>query len=246
MIRRKSSMEITRREVIASITIIAIMLLLGVVIAGRISEAMMDENEKYNKATKIETADLFRYGMDTSIGNAFVYGELKAVDAVTFPDIGGSHLSATKVTEKYTMHTRTVTKTVNGKTTTSVQTYWTWDRVHTEKIKAKKITFCGIEFDYSQFTELDETYVDTVPGSYHIRYVYYASSVQAKGTIFADLMNKNLGEGGARFFKNMTIAETVDYLESSSGLIAFWIVWIIFTGCAVYGFYYLDNRWLYK
>ena len=45
--------EITKREIIASISIIAVMILIGVLISGKISERQMDKNEVYNKAVKI-------------------------------------------------------------------------------------------------------------------------------------------------------------------------------------------------
>lgn len=84
--------DITKREVIASISIIAIMLLIGVLIGDKISDWQLDRNEKYNKAVKIETQDLFEYGMRTNIGNAFAYGDLLAVDTVTYPEIGGEYM----------------------------------------------------------------------------------------------------------------------------------------------------------
>lgn len=81
--------EITKREILASISIIAMMLLIGFVISGRISNYILDRNEKYNKAIKIESSDLFEYGMRTNVGYAFVYGDLKAVDTVSYPEING-------------------------------------------------------------------------------------------------------------------------------------------------------------
>ena len=92
--------EITRREILASISIIAVMILIGVLISGKISEHQMDENEIYNKADKIESADLFQHGMNTNIGNAFVYGDLEAVDTVTYPEIGGKYMDVKKVKER--------------------------------------------------------------------------------------------------------------------------------------------------
>lgn len=38
--------------------------------------------------------------------------------------------------------------------------------------------------------------------------------------------------------------ETIQYLETEWQLVLFWIFWIALTGFAVYGFYYIDNRWL--
>ena len=103
--------EITKREMLASISIIAIMLLIGLLIAGKISDYQLDKNERYNKAVKIETQELFEYGMRTNVGNAFVYGDLEAVDTVTYPEIGGEYMYIEKVKEKYTMHTRQVAHT---------------------------------------------------------------------------------------------------------------------------------------
>ena len=45
--------EITKREILASVSIIAVMFLIGVLISGKISEHQMDKNEVYNKAVKI-------------------------------------------------------------------------------------------------------------------------------------------------------------------------------------------------
>ena len=84
--------EITKREILASISIIAVMLLIGFVISGKISNYILDRNEKYNKANKIESSDLFEYGMRTNVGYAFVYGDLKAVDTVSYPEINGEYM----------------------------------------------------------------------------------------------------------------------------------------------------------
>lgn len=115
--------KITKREILASISIIAVLLLIGFIISGKISVHLMDKNEKYNKAVKIKERNLFEYGMRTDIGNAFIYGDLEAVDTVTYPEIGGKYMYVQKVEEHYTRHTRKVahTKTVNGKS----HTYYT-------------------------------------------------------------------------------------------------------------------------
>lgn len=123
--------EITKREILASISIIAVLLFIGFIISGKISDHLMDKNEKYNKAVKIEDQELFEYGMRTDIGNAFVYGNLEAVDTVTYPEIGGKYMYVRKVEEHYTRHTRKVahTRTVNGKSHTyyTTEVYWSWD-----------------------------------------------------------------------------------------------------------------------
>ena len=234
--------EITKREIIASISIIAMMILIGVLISGKISEHQMDKNEVYNKAVKIENTDLFQYGMDTNVGNAFVYGDLEAVDTVTYPEIGGEYMYVEKVKEKYTMHTRIVTHS-NGKTTyTTTETYWTWDRVGSEDIKCKEILFCGITFNSNKFDIPGTDYIDTIKESSHIRYKYYGTGTKFTGTIFTELKDKTISDNTN--FYNMNIEETVECLESDGGEIVFWILWIILIIVCVFGFYYLDNKWL--
>lgn len=108
------------------------MLLIGFTISGRISNYILDRNEKYNKAIKIESSDLFEYGMRTNVGYAFVYGDLKAVDTVSYPEINGEYMYIEKIEEHYNMHTRTVTTTDSkGKTHTRTETYWSWDYGYT-------------------------------------------------------------------------------------------------------------------
>ena len=239
--------EITKREIIASISIIAVMILIGVLISGKISEHQMDKNEIYNKAVKIENTDLFQYGMDTNVGNAFVYGDLEAVDTVTYPEISGEYMYVEKVKERYTKHTRQVahTKTVNGKTQTyyTTETYWTWDRISSEDIKCKEISFCGITFKSNKFDIPSTDYIDTIKESSHIRYKYYGTGTKFTGTIFTELKDKTISDN-TNFYNNMNIEETVERLESGGGEIVFWILWIILIIICVFGFYYLDNKWL--
>lgn len=239
--------EITKREIIASISIIAVMILIGVLISGKISEHQMDKNEIYNKAAKIENTNLFQYGMDTNVGNAFVYGDLEAVDTVTYPEINGEYMYIEKVKERYTKHTRRVahTKTVNGKTQTyyTTEIYWTWDRVSSEDIKCKEISFCGITFKSNKFDIPGTDYIDTIKESSHIRYKYYGTGTKFTGTIFTELKDKTISDN-TNFYNNMNIEKTVDYLESGGGEIVFWILWIILIIVCVFGFYYLDNKWL--
>lgn len=238
--------EITKREILASISIIAVMLLIGVLISSKISEHQMDKNEVYNKAVKIESQDMFEYGMRTNVGNAFVYGDLEAVDTVTYPEIGGEYMSVEKVKERYTRHTRTVTKTrtVNGKTQTYTETevYWTWDAIDRWSEHCNKVTFLGVEFDYGQIYKPSEHHIDTQKESSHIRYVYYGSDTKYTGTIFTNLRDKTIND--TSFYNGTNIEETVDRLESGGGVIIFWIFWILLTGGCVFGFYYIDNKWL--
>lgn len=239
--------EITKREILASVSIIAVMLLIGVLISSKISEHQLDANEVYNKAVKIDNTDLFRYGMDTNVGNAFVYGDLVAADTVTYPEIDGEYMYIEKVKERYTQHTRQVahTRTVNGKSQTyyTTETYWTWDRVGSEDEKCQEISFCGIVFSSNKIDLPSANYIDTIKESSHIRYKYYGIGTKYTGTIFTDLRNQTISDN-TKFYVDKNIEETVEHLEAGGGLIIFWILWIALIGGCVFGFYYLDNKWL--
>ena len=235
---------ITTREIIASVSIIAIMMLFGFLISAKIQERQMDKNEVYNKAVKVDNTDLFQHGLNTNIGNAFVYGDLVAVDTVTYPEIGGEYMYVEKVKERYTMHTRTVTHTDSkGNTYTTTETYWTWDRVDSEDIKCKEVSFCGITFSSNKFDIPDTNYIETIKESSHVRYKYYGTETKFTGTIFTDLKDKTISDN-TRLYRNMTIEETVEYFQSDGGQIIFWIFWIMLICGCVFGFYYIDNRWL--
>lgn len=240
-------MDITKREILASISIIAVMLLIGIYISGKIAEFQMDQNEIYNKAVKVESVDMFLYGMDTNIGSAFVYGNLEAVDTVTFPEIGGEYMYVKRIKEKYTQHTRQVsrTRTVNGKAQIyqTTETYWTWDEVERESVRCKEVQFLGIPFSSNKIDIPAADYIDTIKESSEIRYKYYGTGTRYIGTIFTELRDGTIADG-TRFYANMSIEKTVEYLEAGAGVIIFWIVWTLLMGSCVYGFYCLENRWL--
>lgn len=236
-------LEITKREVLASISIVAVMLLLGVLISAKITERQADRNEVYNKAVKIESPEIFSYGMRTNIGSAFVYGELEAIDSVSYPDVDGSYMYISKVKKVYTMHTRIVSNS-DGKTTYyTTETYWTWDYAGKESRKATTVSFCEISFPISKFELPDTRYIDTVYESSHIRYEYYGVGTAHTGTIFTSLSDNTISDNSP-FYENLTIDETVDQLESNAGVIVFWVFWILGMAAIVFLFYGLENEWL--
>lgn len=242
--------EITKREVILSITIIAIMFCIGIFITDKISDSVEDANAVYRKAQKFDDTDLFSYGMRTDIGNAFVYGTLNAIDGVTYPDISDDvYMYAQKVKEEYTMHTKTVshTRTVNGKTKTyyTTETYYSWDVVDRDSKKVKEVEFCGVVFPIDKIDIPSSEYLKTVKTSFDTRYKYYVVKKEYQGSIYTKLKDNTI-QDGTYFYKDMTAEELFQYkLEDATVLsVLFWFFWIIATGFLVYGFYALDNKWL--
>lgn len=238
---------ITKREILLSIAIIAVLLALGLWISDGITESQMDRNMVYDQALRVDETDIFEYGMRTNVGNAFVYGDLKAVDTVSFPEINGEYMTVRKIKERYTKHTRTVTKTrtVNGKTQTytEIETYWTWDEVDRETLRNERVTFLGVEFDRGKIEIPGMRYLDTIKESSKIRYQYYGTGTEFVGTIYTDLRDNTISDGSA-FYENRTIDQTIEHLKVPVGTIGFWIFWVFFMGGALYGFFYIDNHWL--
>ena len=238
---------ITKREIIFSIVILAIMLTLGFIIHGAIDEALMLEYQEYNTALRIDNdADMFNYAMSTNIGNSYVHGTVTTVDPVPCYEVGGEYSSVKKVKEKYTMHTRVVTYTVtvNGKsqTRTRTETYWTWDTVQTWRDHSTTIEFLEAEFAYGTISLPGENYIDTIKESSHIRYKYYGAPTTCDATIYADLRDNTISD--VRTYHNTSIEDAHKIMTSKGELVIFWVLWIPLTGGAVFAFVYIDNHWL--
>ena len=241
-------MEITKREIIASVVIVGIMLSIGFTISESIQQSLLEQYQVYDTAVQIDSEEIFRYGMETDIGHGFVYGDLKTVDPVTFPEFDGQYSYIKKEEQEYTRHSREVEEEYedsegNTHTRTVTEYYWTWDTMRTEKKTSTKISFLNVEFEYSKIPFPSSNYITTLKTGYHKRNVYYGTGTQFKGTIFSILKSNTINE--TSFFENKTISEAIEYLETGYEIIIFWIIWIILTAGFVIGFYYFENRWLH-
>lgn len=240
--------EITKREIITSISIIGFMLMIGMMLSDKISDSIKDSNEVYNKAIHIEDKDIFEHSMKTNVGNAFVYGDLVAVNPVSYDDIDGEYMYIKRIKEEYTRHERQVAYSCgkdNKSTCYRTEVYWTWDEVDREYKSTEKVTFLGVEFGFNQFNKPSTNYIDTVKKSSHVRYKYYGTPTKLTGTIFANLKDSNIGDG-VHLYNSYTTQQAYEIcIQSYIGVYGFWIMWIALTGGAVFGFYYLDNDWLY-
>lgn len=247
-------MEITKRKIIVSISIVAVMCIIGFIISGKITDYENDKSAEYQKAVHITDFELFQYGMETNVGNAFVYGDIQAVDTVTFEEIGGKYLYVEKIKERYERHEREVTKKdKDGKEYKVKEEYYEWDTESRESKHVEEIQFCGIVFPYGKINLPGDKYIDTIRGDREwswkseefvkVRYKYYGVSTNHTGTIYTRLAENTISDGSS-FYDNYTIEQALKSCTSGGINIFFWIAWILFTGACVYGFCYLDNRWL--
>lgn len=247
-------MEITKREIIVSIAIVSVMLVVGFFISGNITESQNDQNMEYNKAVKINDPQLFKYGMDTNVGNAFVYGDLKAVDAVSFEEIEGEYIYVEKIKERYEKHEREVTKTDSkGNKYTEIEVYYDWDIENIESKHSENIMFCGNKFPYDKISYSSRKYIETIYAykeyswksgeNVEVRFVYYGTPVSSTGTIYTKLSNGTISDN-SKFFKDYTIDQALESYTSEFENVVFWIFWISLIVGVVIVFYYYENNWL--
>ena len=236
--------EITLRELLLSFVILAIMVCSGFVISNKINEAHNNKVYDYQTALQIEDSDTLSYAVKTNIGKILAYGNIKAVDPVTFDELGNDTLysHASKVEEHYTMHTRTVTYTVNGKTQTRTEVYYTWDFYRSWEVCCTQVEFIDNVFNYNKIPFGYEEYITTDNFAPSKRYVYYGAPIESEGTLFAKVADNDLIE--TNFHEGKNIDETLENINKNIWGILFWIFWIILICGVEYGFFYLDNDWL--
>ena len=240
-------MEIKKREVIASVVIVALMLIIGFAISEKIRQSLLEDYQVYDTAAQVDDKELFEYGMETNVGYAFVYGELKTLDPVSYPEVSEKYSYIKKEEQEYRQHSRTVTKTYTdskGKThtKTEIEYYWTWDTMRTESKTATKISFLDVEFAYEKIPFPSSHQIDIVKTGYHRRNVYYGTETDFQGTLFTSLKENTINN--TKFYKDQTIAEAIENLEKGSEIVIFWVLWILLIIGLVIGFYYLEHKLL--
>lgn len=233
--------DITKIEIIFSVIIFSVMIILGLFISNKIEDSLIQQKEIYNKAIKIDSKELFLYGMKTNVGNALIYGDLVTVDAVADKYISGKYMSIKKVTEEYVRHTRTVS---NGKTTRT-EVYYEWEEKDTKYNTSKYVKFLDVEFPISKINIPEYHYKKTVNKNVKLRYKYYVVDSNYTGTLFTNLSDNTISDNSL-FLKNRNIESSINYLESGHdlALVIFWVCWIGITVALVVLFCLLKNKWL--
>lgn len=264
-------MEVTKREILFSIIIVALMAILGIFIGSKIVENNTERNEKYYLALKIgNNEEQFAYALKTRIGNCLAYGELNAVDFVTIPEVSGEYSYIEKVTERYTRHVRTENYTDSkGKTRTRTVVEYSWDTINREVNSSKEFEFLGVNFSNEisgqPISVLDISEIaaekDKIRGSYIYNDGFFESvgdtreKFYAAPKSFSGTMEVNFSEGALKSFNggdvikihsDKSIDDVISSLESDSkfSVAIFAVVWVIITISAVVGFCYLENKWL--
>lgn len=240
-----NGIEITFREILASAVIVLAMLILGTVISGNIKQMAMERKQEYTTAIDISSDDRFAYGLRTDVGRAFCYGTLSSVDTVSEDQIGGPYMYIYREEQHYNMHTRTVVHTDGkGHTYTTTEIYYSWDYAGSDTWHSQTVHFLGKDFDYGQIDMPGSEYLTTKYRGSSVRFEYYIRPVEYTGTMYATLTGHTIQD--ATFHDGMGIDQTRDLLMSGADgwVVIFWVVWIILTAAAVFGFCTLENDWL--
>ena len=240
-------MEIKRREILFSLAILAMMIGFGMWISSPILSKAVD---KYiEKASSVVVGDdsKFDYIRRTEVGNFIANGTLSVIDTIRVSELPKTYSYVKKQKERYTMHTQTyVTTDGKGHSQVHTRTYWSWDVVHTDVYKSKRGRFLGQPFEMEEvFSYFLHTARDTViKESSNVRYVYYTAPPSFDGIMVGKAEGKKYIE--PKFISGTTSDKYIEKAAKglNTGNIVFWIFWMILTFGLIFGFYYLENRWL--
>lgn len=240
-------MEITKREILYSLIIIIIMFVIGLSIFNKIEQSYLDKTEVYNKSLKIyNDKDIFDYAISTSAGNVLAEGSINAIDTVGYQnEVKGEYLYISKTTERYTMHTRTVTSVdSDGHSHTRIETYWTWDEIGFEDKISKNIEFLDHKMKSSDINLPHMSHIDTVKVESNIRNIYRGIPIKNSCVLFANLKDGKINNPVAHYDYN--INEFIETFNAHMWSHIFMVAWIMLTFVLILLFFYLDNNWLYR
>ena len=245
-------MEITKREILFSFIIMAIMVFLGMVISRPILSHSLSNALKTISSVQSKDSVTFNYIKRTDVGDFLAEGIINTINPVSIDDIEGKYQKIKKEKQEYRRHTETYTTTDSkGDVQTHTRTYWSWDTIHTDVWKSDSLLFYGNVFTYKDIRYNPAmTYLKTIKpkrGFFEteIRYKYYTAPMTEHGTLSGNISDKSFIN--LRFIKNQNIDSIIKESEETInvGPIIFWIFWLFLTGILIIVFCNAENRWLY-
>lgn len=264
-------MTITKREILVCIPIVCILLCLGLFIDSKIIESNLLSNEEYTKALKIDNDNnMFKYAIDTNVGNVINYGEFKVNDGVKDSWLKNDYMYIKKITEEYRRHHRTVCSGSGKTRSCHTQTYYTWDNVHSIVNNVSNIKFSDVNFNFDDFKKYPiyrlelskENVIDSLVNkiddnciyedkgwSHHVgdkRYYYRVINKSFYGTVFGETKDNKFLDKNELIIHDSNIE---DFMKSKDGWnlavrIIYWILYLVMSGLAIYGYLYIDNDYL--
>jgi hypothetical protein len=244
-------MEVTKREILISVSIIAVMIGIGIWISSPILSNATKKYEDIASSVVVSDAEKFGYLKRTNAGNFIAEGTLSVIDTVKIADLPKPYSYIKKDKEEYRSHVETYTTTDSkGNTHVHTRTYWSWDVVKTWNYKSERGKFLGEEFlmkEVFKYREKKEAVIKAKTGffEHETRYVYYTCPPSFDGIMVGNADNK--AYNGCKFIEGNNAEDYLKQAEKSinTGSVVFWVLWIMLTAGLVVGFYALENKWLY-
>ena len=237
--------------------IIGTLLIIGFVISGRIDRSIQVRNLKYHTAVHIVSEEDFKDRLESDNRFAFASGHLVAINPISFESAylslrhrpfnmpSGTYLQTRIEREHYTRHTRTVTETVNGKSKTKTEVYYTWDTVEKKADSVKSVIFNGVELSAHKFDmRFSMQQIDFMQEG-NDRWYFYAYKKEYDGIVFTELANQTMSDSSPFYIQYASDIDALEtHLTSTHELLIFWIIWSVLTLALAVAFVCIDNKWL--
>jgi len=238
--------EIKKREIAGSLIIILLALAIGFPLHGYIKERILIEAQVYNRAFKAQTIEQFRYGAQTSIGNALMFGVLSTNDSVSTEHAEGQYMSLEVIEQHYTMHTRIVTTTDSkGNVTTSTEIYYSWDNVGREEKSVETFSFYDFVGSVANLRASSDYITTDTHGS--DRWQVYGLPTSFSATLLVNLRDNSIlpiGNRGIEAYRDKTVDQVVSAKNSDAGVVIFDVIYALVIVILVAVFIAADNGWL--
>ena len=244
-------MEITKREILFSSIIIAVLLGIGILISKPITTAATDNALNVASAVRVDDSNKFGYIKRTNVGTFLAEGELIANDTIRLLELSRGYSRVVKIEQEYCCHVETYTTTDSkGRTTVHTRTYWSWDDKKRDDFSTEDFTFLGEKFTAREIRYGIPTVMDTIIYNRKVfgndrRWVYHTAPITVEG-----MMEGNAADGkynDLKFRRGAKIERVVELAEKriDTAPIVFWVFWGLLIVGAVVLFYVAENHWLY-
>jgi hypothetical protein len=244
-------MEITKREILVSTLILAVMVGIGVWVSSPIMRGSTERYLDTMSSVSVTDSAKFDYIRRTDVGRFVAEGTLSAIDVVTIPELPRPYSYIRKVQEEYRLHTETYTTTDGkGHTTVHTRTYHSWDEIRHWTYETDSVSFLGQHFkakEVFRYRPAKDTTIKAEKRLFHddTRFIYYTCPITYDGIMTGTAKDKTYNE--PHFKEGKTVDWYFKDAEASlqGGYILFWVLWILLTGGVITLFYCLENKWLY-
>lgn len=234
-------MEVTRREVIFSISIVAVILGLAYLLQSHLFDSSNIRINQLETATGVNEKGLFDHAMKTNLENIMIETEINAVDTVSSEFIKGDYMYVEEIKEKYVRKSRSVSYKCGDSRCYRTEYYWTWDVVGRNKKHSKEVEVFDHKFKKNKITGYDSRRHSTVKTDRRTRYKINVTDKKIEGTIHAATKDGkwNLYKGQV---KDDIVSDAITGVKTSK--VVYWLLSLLVAGGLSYWFVSHDNWWL--